>query len=260
MIDKILSDLRNETNGSAIDMLASRIKGMSQEEIDLTVQKLGGSEEAVKKVLEEKINQMARRERMGHEPHKPINKLFAYGLSDSTVHLHLPVQLENIKGKGITGKINTANRYLIDAMDRVLNMKDSGDPRFRNVDSIYMISPILMGKELEVLRGLDFETDFFDYRHPETITQKEEAGFGKRLFPDAKGVGRAKISLDKFIATVNLVEIDLLGKIYKQYKLNNHLFFLLFYFLLIRIDQVNKFSIVLLKHPYILLWVSSKAS
>ena len=47
IIDKILSDLRNETNGSAIDMLASRIYGMSQEDIDLTVQKLGGSEEDV---------------------------------------------------------------------------------------------------------------------------------------------------------------------------------------------------------------------
>ena len=197
IIDKILSDLRNETNGSAIDMLASRINGMSQEEIDLTVQKLGGSEEAVKKVLEEKINQMARRERMGHEPHKPINKLFSYGVSESTVHLHLPVMLQNIRGKGISGKINTTNRYLIDALDRIVKMKDSGDPRFRNVDSIYMISPILMGRELEVLKGLDFETESFDYRHPETITSREEAGFGKRLFPGAKSVGRAKISIER---------------------------------------------------------------
>ena len=197
IIEKILSDLRNETNGTAIDHLSSRIKGMSQEEIDLTVQRLGGTEEAIKNVLEEKINQLARREALGHEPHKPMNKLFSYGISQSTVHLHLPVQLANIKGKGITGKINTANRYLIDAMDRVLKMKDSGDPRFKNVDSIYMISPILMGKELEVLEGLDFETEFFDYRHPDTIKEREEAGFGKRLFPDAKGVGRAKISLDK---------------------------------------------------------------
>lgn len=195
IIDKILSDLRNETNGSAIDMLASRINGMSQEEIDLTVQKLGGSEEAVKKVLEEKINQMARREQMGHEPHKPINKLFSYGVSESTVHL--PVMLSNIRGKGISGKINTANRYLIDALDRVVKMKDSGDPRFRNVDSIYMISPILVGRELEVLKGLDFETESFDCRHPETIGDREEAGFGKRLFPDAKSVGRARISIDR---------------------------------------------------------------
>lgn len=197
VIEKILSNLRNENNGIAVDHLISRISGMSQEEIDITVQRLGGTEEAVRQVLEEKVNQLARREAAGHEPHKPMNKLFSYGISQESVHLHLPVQLANIKGKGISGKINTANRYLIDAMDRVLKMKDSGDPRFRNVDSIYMISPILMGKELEVLRGLDFETDFFDYRHPETITQKEEAGFGKRLFPDAKGVGRAKISLDK---------------------------------------------------------------
>lgn len=197
IIDKILSDLRNETNGSAIDMLASRINGMSQEEIDLTVQKLGGSEEAVKKVLEEKINQMARREQMGHEPHKPINKLFSYGVSESTVHLHLPVMLQNIRGKGISGKINTANRYLIDALDRVVKMKDSGDPRFKNVESVYMISPILMGRELEVLEGLDFETESYDLRHPETMGDREEAGFGKRLFPDAKSVGRARISIDR---------------------------------------------------------------
>ena len=152
VIEKILSNLRNENNGIAVDHLISRISGMSQEEIDLTVQKLGGTEEAVRQVLEEKVNQLARREAAGHEPHKPMNKLFSYGISQESVHLHLPVQLANIKGKGISGKINTANRYLIDAMDRVLKMKDSGDPRFRNVDSIYMISPILMGKELEVLR------------------------------------------------------------------------------------------------------------
>lgn len=197
IIDKILSDLRNETNGSAIDMLVSRINGMSQEEIDLTVQKLGGTEEAIKNVLAEKVEQISRRNHMGHEPHKPINKLFSYGVSESTVHLHLPVMLQNIRGKGISGKINTANRYLIDALDRVVKMKDSGDPRFRNVDSIYMISPILVGRELEVLKGLDFETESFDCRNPETIGDREEAGFGKRLFPDAKSVGRARISIDR---------------------------------------------------------------
>lgn len=197
IIDKILSDLRNETNGSAIDMLASRINGMSQEEIDLTVQKLGGTEAAIKNVLAEKVEQISRRERMGHEPHKPINKLFSYGVSESTVHLHLPVMLQNIRGKGISGKINTTNRYLIDALDRIVKMRDSGDPRFRNVDSIYMISPILVGRELEVLKGLDFETESFDYRHPETIGDREEAGFGKRLFQDAKSVGRARISIDR---------------------------------------------------------------
>lgn len=197
VIDKILSDLRNETNGSAIDMLASRIKGMSQEEIDLTVKKLGGTEEAIKSVLADKVEQMSRRTRMGNEPHKPINKLFSYGVSETTVHLHLPVMLQNIRGKGISGKINTANRYLIDALDRVVKMKDSGDPRFKNVESVYMISPILLGRELEVLEGLDFETESYDFRHPEMIENREEAGFGKRLFPDAKSVGRAKIFIDR---------------------------------------------------------------
>ena len=37
-------------------------------------------------------------------------------------------------------------------------MRDSGDPRFRNVDSIYMISPILVGREMKFLEELDFET------------------------------------------------------------------------------------------------------
>ena len=197
VIEKILSELRNDTNGVAIDHLTSRIKGLSQEELDMNVQKFGGTEESIKAVLKEKLNQLVRREHRGHEPHKPINKLFAYGISESTVHLHMPVQLMQIKGKGISGKVNTTNRYLIDAMERIVKLKDSGDPRFKNVESFYMISPILLGKELDVLSELDFETEYYDYRKPNTIENKEEAGFGKRLFPDANGVGRAKISIEK---------------------------------------------------------------
>ena len=34
VIEKILSNLRNENNGTAVDHLISRISGMSQEEID----------------------------------------------------------------------------------------------------------------------------------------------------------------------------------------------------------------------------------
>ena len=197
VIEKILSELRNDINGVAIDHLTSRIKGMSQEELDMNVQKFGGTEESIKAVLKEKLEQLARREHRGHEPHKPINKLFAYGISESTVHLHMPVQLMQIKGKGISGKVNTTNRYLIDAMERIVKLKDSGDPRFKNVESFYMISPILLGKELDVLSELDFETEYYDYRKPNTIENKEEAGFGKRLFPDVNGVGRAKISIEK---------------------------------------------------------------
>lgn len=197
VIEKILSELRNDTNGVAIDHLTSRIKGMSQEELDMNVQKFGGTEESIKAVLKEKLDQLVRREHRGHEPHKPINKLFAYGISESTVHLHMPVQLMQIKGKGISGKVNTTNRYLIDAIERIVKLKDSGDSRFKNVESFYMISPILLGKELDVLSELDFETEYYDYRKPNTIENKEEAGFGKRLFPDANGVGRAKISIEK---------------------------------------------------------------
>ena len=197
VIEKILSELRNDINGVAIDHLTSRIKGMSQEELDMNVQKFGGTEESIKAVLKEKLEQLARREHRCHEPHKPINKLFAYGISESTVHLHMPVQLMQIKGKGISGKVNTTNRYLIDAMERIVKLKDSGDPRFKNVESFYMISPILLGKELDVLSELDFETEYYDYRKPNTIENKEEAGFGKRLFPDVNGVGRAKISIEK---------------------------------------------------------------
>lgn len=199
-VRKILFKLRTTENEQIVNYLAGQIDMMTDDAVKGILDKLGNNPGKVEQVLSEKIGQRQQRLLRGHEEHKPINKLYSYGIATKTAHLHLPVQLQDIKGAGITGKINTANLYLIDAIERIAKLKDSGDPKFKDVENIYMISPILVSRQLKFLEDLGFETESFDRKEladPEFVKTHPEAQFGLKIFPDAKNIGRAQISLDK---------------------------------------------------------------
>jgi len=171
-IKAILMSMRTSENDEIVNKLLGKIDMMDDISLQKAVEQVGGTEEAVRNFFEKKINE---RQNDNTQEHTPINEMFSYGISGGCIHLHLPTDLHQmISQKGISGTIDTVNLYLLDAIDRIKNLKDEGYHKLQERDSIYMISPILLGRELKFLKGLDFETRIY--------TKKElSKEFGKSL-------------------------------------------------------------------------------
>ena len=88
------------------------------------------------------------------------------------------------------------NLYLLDAIERIQNLRAQGDYRLQDKRSFYMISPILIRRELKFLESLDFQTRYY-FRHQlqdETFREENpEAKFATKIFGTEKGVGTASL-------------------------------------------------------------------
>ena len=134
------------------------------------------------------------------QEHTPINELFSYGLASDCVHLHLPTNLHSmIAERGVSGTVDTVNLYLLDAIDKIKELKDNGYDKFQGKDRIYMISPILLGRELRFLEELDFETTTYKKQQlnsEDFLKDNPEAKLATQIFGKGKNVGRAQIKFD----------------------------------------------------------------
>ena len=213
-IKNILISMKTPENKELIKKILVKIDSIEESSLQEAVKQIGETEESLKKYFEEKLS-----EHLPSEKHIPINKLFSYGISDDCIHLHLPSDLHQmIKEKGLFGTFNTVNRYLLDAIDRIKKLKDDGYYKFDNIKTIYMISPILINKELKFLENLDFETRTYSKKQladKSFIDENPEAKFATQIFGNKSIIGTAKISLD----TINTKEWqDKKERIIKEYE------------------------------------------
>lgn len=196
-IKNILISMRKKENEEIINNLLGKIDIMDDSSLQNAVRQVGETEEAIREFFQKKIEE---NQNANLEEHKPINSMFSYGVSGNCIHLHLPIDLHQmLADRGISGTIDIVNLYLLDAIERIKELKNDGDYRFHGKDSIYMISPILLGRELKFLRGLDFETR--TYRKKELISEEfvkenPEAMLAIHIFGKDKNVGTAKIGFE----------------------------------------------------------------
>jgi len=196
-IKNILMSMRTNENEEMINKLLGKIDMMDDKSLQKAVEEVGGNEDAVRSFFEKKI---AERQNNNTPEHTPVNEMFSYGVSGGCIHLHLPTDLHQmISQKGISGTIDTVNLYLLDAIDRIKNLKDEGYHKLQERDSIYMISPILLGRELKFLKGLDFETRIYTKKElssDEFVKENPEAMLATHIFGKGKNVGTARIKFD----------------------------------------------------------------
>lgn len=194
-IKNILISMKTPENEDLIEKLLAKIDSIEESSLQEAVKQIGGTEESLRKYFEKKLS-----EHQHSTKHIPINKLFSYGISDDCIHLHLPLDLHQmLEQKGISGTIDTVNRYLLDAIDRIKELKDNGFYKFDNIKSIYMISPVLINKELKFLNQLDFKTNSYtkkQLKNESFINGNPEAQLATHLFGNNTMVGSAKISID----------------------------------------------------------------
>lgn len=196
-IKSLLMSMRSAENESVINYLLGKIDMMDDHSIEEAANKVGNNESSLREFFTRKIAEV--QERNTHEEHKPINEMFTYGISGGCVHLHLPGDLHRmLSEKGFSGTMDTVNLYLLDAIDKINNSRNLG--RFQGQDSIYMISPILLGREMKFLDGLDFETHSYrkgKLSDKDFISNNPEASLAVSIFGDDKNIGTAKIGFDK---------------------------------------------------------------
>lgn len=196
-IKDILISMRNEENEEIINNLLGKIDMWDDSSIQSAIKQVGETEESIRSFFQQKIE---KRQSSNLEKHKTINSMFSYGITGNCIHLHLSTDLHNmLADKGISRTIDTVNLYLLDAIEKIRKLKNDGYYKFQEKDSIYMISPILVRRELKFLKGLDFETKAYRKKelNDETFVKgTSEEMLAIHIFGKDKNVGTAKIGFE----------------------------------------------------------------
>ena len=160
------------------------------------------------------------RENRNEEKH-PINDMFTYGISGNCIHLHLPTDLHELMARnGISKTIALVNLQLLDAIDKIKEMRDGGFYRFKDKDSIYMISPAVIKREMKFLEELDFTTHSYSKKQlsdEKFVQETPEAQLATHIFGHDKNVGTALIRFEQINSKQwqekkNEIVADLRGK------------------------------------------------
>lgn len=193
-IKKILMSMRTPENDSIVTPLLGEIDMMDEKTIEKHLQKIGDTEELIRNFFK---NIIIQRTAELNPKHYPINSMFTYGINSNVVHLHLPGDFHQMWNEiGPHRTIDTINLHLIDALDRVKEMRDDGFYRFKDKDSIYMISPVLIKKELSFLEDLYFQTSYFkraNLNDEEFLKNNSEAQLAVKIFGKNHSIGTASL-------------------------------------------------------------------
>lgn len=196
-IKSILMAMRTQENEMIVNHLLGKIDMKEEFEIEQICLELGNSEENIKSFLAEKLTEKQHNKR---DDKTPINDMFTYGISDNCIHLHLPVDLhENFSKQGISKTIALVNLYLLDAIDRIKGLKDNGFYKFQGKDTIYMISPVMVKREMRFLDELDFITHSYTKKQlnsEEFVERTPEAQLAVHIFGKNNNVGTASIGFN----------------------------------------------------------------
>ena len=199
-VKRILYLLKTAETQAVIESVLQKVDRLTDENISQILSQIGDSEQAVKNYLDNLIlEQIVKKHEDNHKI--PLNKYITYGLTGSTIHLHLPIDLhDEIKQNGINRTIDKLNLYLLDAIDQLVRLKQENYHVLDNIDSLYMISSILLKRELSFLQSLDFDTKTFSKKQlsdPNFLQNNSEAILATKLFGTSNNVSSAIISLDQ---------------------------------------------------------------
>lgn len=196
-VEDILISMKTSDNEEIINKLLGKIRTIDEVSLQNAIMQAGGTKEAITKFFERKISENQNNTALKHTL---INKFFSYGVAGNCIHLHLPTNLHSmIAERGISGTIDTVNMYLLDAIDKIKELKDNEHNEFQGKDSIYMISPILLGRELRFLEELDFKTRTYkkqELNSQDFLSDNPEAKLATQIFGKGKNVGTAQINID----------------------------------------------------------------
>lgn len=206
-IKRVLRSLRTKENQVWVNALLGKIDIMKDDELvnHLTdikkhcVQNSLDFKEELKNVLQSKIIAL---QNEGKGENYSLNGAFLFNIKDNSALLHMPLDFTKPFGnkESFLKAMDAYNPYLLDAIDKLKDLKDNGFYPLNGVDTIAMYSPILMGDELVWLKDLGFETNYHkkgNYKNPQYFIDNPEAIIGVTKF-QGKSFGTAKLAFPKF--------------------------------------------------------------
>ena len=193
-VKNILMSMRTQENDILINKLLGKIDMMDEKAFQRALEEVGNNEEKVRSFFESKLSKGQYNQ---SEKKFPINEMFTYGISTNCIHLHLPGDLHQMLAeKGISATMDIVNFQLLDAIDKIKQLRDSGFYRFQGKDSIYMISPILIRREMKFLESMDFQTQSYSKKElndDEFVEEHPEARLATQIFGKNRNIGIASI-------------------------------------------------------------------
>ena len=175
-VKNILISMRTPENEIAVNHLLGQLDMKSDNEIEQITEKLENSEENIRENLSKKIEEISQSK---NEEKHPINDMFTYGISKT---------------------IALVNLQLLDAIDKIKEMRDGGFYRFKDKNSIYMISPAVIKREMKFLEELDFTTHSYSKKQlsdEKFVQETPEAQLATHIFGHDKNVGTALIRFEQ---------------------------------------------------------------
>ena len=193
-VKNILMSMRTQENDILINKLLGKIDMMDEKAFQRALEEVGNNEEGVRSFFESKLSKGQYNQ---SEKKFPINEMFTYGISTNCIHLHLPGDLHQmLQEKGISATMDIVNFQLLDAIDKIKQLRDNGFYRFQGKDSIYMISPILIRREMKFLESMDFQTQLYSKKElndDEFVEEHPEARLATQIFGKNRNIGIASI-------------------------------------------------------------------
>ena len=195
---EIINSLIPQYDNKLIEIALSKLDSLSNEKISTILNEIrSNDEQSIKTYIQGLIEKMKKNSLMKFTP---INRMFTYGVNDTDIHLHMPVDLNPIISKyGMSKTRDILNLYLLDAIERIRKLYNDGYSKFNGVSEIYMISQLLFGKrEIDFLNSLDFKTQTYDVKQlqdKDFIRVNLEAKAATLFFGNNAPVGSAKIKI-----------------------------------------------------------------
>lgn len=205
-LKQILRSIRTEENQAFVNAKLGQIDMLSPEKLEEFSKSLSeysnhspkDIENLIKSLYLKSISDMQNNHRAKFYS---LNGAITYNIAGDCVALHMPISFT--KPFGNTDSFHEAmdafNPYLLDALEKLKQLKDNNYHLLNGVRSIELCSPILLKDELEWLKALGLETEFHkkgDLRKPDYVKANPKAATGMKFFP-GKSFGIASLDFSK---------------------------------------------------------------
>lgn len=208
-IKMLLMTLKTDENEMQFNNILSKIEGLS----DKVVEEMATQEGDVETFLKNKLQEENTKKYY-------INDMFYYNISGDCVHIHLiQKDLHHLLKRGTDYMQKVFNIHILDAVDSLWELKETGFEKFSEVSKVYMISPIFNTPTFQKCNEMQFFNDFLFLTHTYTpkqlndddyVEQCFEASLARKLFGSKKNVSSAIIDFK----TISSDEWQLKKKIY----------------------------------------------
>ena len=144
----------NNPDFESINRYITKVELMPEEELNHRTTEL--NRESLEKFIKNEIEK--EKQSAVYNKNIPLNDYFEYGINEDTIHIHLPKDLrKEFRTYGVKKTLAQIGIYLIAAVNKINNKRNSGNEELKKCKQVYMMSPIFYSRKFypEKLRRMN---------------------------------------------------------------------------------------------------------